>query len=191
MAGLVAASIAGYALKTDVWQLQQDVEAMQQDVQESGKLAAKLLEKSDQAKVVENWLTDQVDWLAVLDEVSQRLPAGQDATVTRLNASTDGAQGIFDLSVQVTDPEKIAQLEDRLRSVKYSVNSKRISQSPEASEYPWRFETRITFGIEPTDWRDYSIAAAPNREPKDVGQISEPSPPNSKANVKKMMEAAP
>jgi hypothetical protein len=38
------------------------------------------------------------------------------------------------------------------------VNSKRISQSPEASEYPWRFETRIQFEIEPKDW---SLFAAP------------------------------
>jgi hypothetical protein len=158
-AGLLAASVGGYALKRDVWQLQKDVELMQQEVKDSGKLAAKYMEKSDQAKVVENWVSDNVDWLTVLDEVSSRLPTGQNATVTRLSASSDGAQGVLDLSVQVTDPEQIALLEDRLRSVKYSVNSKRISQTPEASEYPWRFETRITFPIEQADWRDFGAAA--------------------------------
>jgi hypothetical protein len=191
-AGLLAASIGGYALKTDVWQLQQDVESLQQQVQDSGKLAAKLLEKSDQAKVVENWLSDQVDWLAVLDEVSQRLPTGQDATVTRLNASTDAALGIFDLSVQVTDPEKIAELEERLRSVRYSVNSKRISQSPEASEYPWRFETRITFGIEPADWRDYATTTAVNSQAaNETGEINNRPPKSSQAEKTPRKEAAP
>lgn len=164
-AGLLVTLLAGYALKTDVWHLQHQVVTMQEQVQESGKLAAKLLEKSDQTKLVENWLSDQIDWLAVLDEVSQRLPAGQDACVSRLTASSDGNQGILDLSVQVTDPEKITQLEERLRSVKYSVNSKRISQSPEASEYPWRFETRITFPIELIDWRNYSSNSSRNSKP--------------------------
>jgi hypothetical protein len=191
-AGLLAASIGGYALKTDVWQLQQEVESLQQQVQDSGKLAAKLLEKSDQAKVVENWLSDQVDWLVVLDEVSQRLPTGQDATVTRLNASTDAAQGIFDLSVQVTDPEKIAELEERLRSVRYSVNSKRISQSPEASEYPWRFETRITFGIEPADWRDYATTTTVNSQAaNETGEINNRPPKSSQAEKTPRKEAAP
>ena len=154
-AGLSVLSIVGYTMKTDVWSLQDEVMALQNRVQDTSKLAAKMQEKSDQTTLVENWLADQVDWLKVLGEISTRVPDGQDATVGRLTASTDGKQGVLDLSVQVIDPEKITQLESKLRSVKYSVSSKRISQSPEASEFPWRFETRIQFTIEPTDWRSF------------------------------------
>jgi hypothetical protein len=182
-AGLAALTLAGYALMTDVWKLQEEVQALQVEVQDSSKLAAKMQEKSDNTTLVEKWLADQVDWLAVLNEVSQRMPDGQDASVGRLSASAEGKQAVLDLSVQVVDPEKISQLEGKLRSVKYAVSSKRISQSPEASEYPWRFETRIVFDIEADDWRNFisraelskknSAAAADSRSNNEAAPQSE------------------
>ncbi|MBX3422652.1 MAG: hypothetical protein KF752_13950 [Pirellulaceae bacterium] len=155
MAASVALSIAGGALKSDVWQLEEQVANLEAEVAQEQKQLARFQEKSDQVNVVETWLANQVNWLGVLSEVSQRLPNGQNATVRRLNASALGHQGIIDLSVQVSQPEDIAELENRLRSVKYSVSSKRINHSPEAIEYPWQFETRLTFDVEPPDWRAY------------------------------------
>jgi hypothetical protein len=136
-------------LMTDVWRLQEEVQELELQLAESQKLQLKTQEKADQVERVEAWLADQVDWLTVLNEISHRLPDGRNATVRRLTASTNGNEGIIDLAVQVVQPEDISQLESQLRSVKYSVSSKRISQAPEASEYPWRFETRIVFPIDP------------------------------------------
>lgn len=171
----LAASFAGYALLSDVWHMESDVDQMQQQVQESSKLAAKLQEKSDQTQLVENWLSDQTDWLSVLGEIADRMPEGQQATVSRLSASTDGKRGVLDLSVQVADPENITQLESRLRSVKYEVSSKRISQTPEAKEFPWRFETRLNFNIDLADWRDFQPAV----ESPAVQPVSKSSDANS------------
>lgn len=155
-AGLTAAAaVVGGTLLSDVWSLQSQVGELERELAESRKLQAKFQEKSDQVQAVENWLRDQVDWLTALSEVSQRLPDGQNATVRRLTATVGEGIASFDLSVQVVQPEEIATLENRLRSVKYAVSSKRISQSPEASEYPWKFETRITFPIEPIQWNQY------------------------------------
>jgi hypothetical protein len=98
--------------------------------------------------LVEDWLSDRVDWLNELDELSDRLPKGNQATVRRLTASTGGNMALIDLSVQVAEQDDVSNLESRIRSVKYAVSSKRISQKADSAEYPWRFETRIEFPIE-------------------------------------------
>jgi hypothetical protein len=151
-AGIFSLAVIGWVLLSDVWKLQDEVRSLESRLSEAAKLLAKSQEKADQVQTIEQWLSDQVDWLTALSEVSQRLPDGKNATVRRLTASTTGSEGVFDLSVQVRQPEDISVLESQLRSVKYSVASKRISQAPEASEYPWRFETRIAFPIEPLSW---------------------------------------
>ena len=163
--GLAAAGVAAFVMMGDVRELREEAERLQGEVAEATTLQARLQERSDQVALIDNWLADQVDWLNVLSEVSQRLPDGQNATVRRLSAAAGGNQGFFDLSVQVRHPDDIADLENRLRSVKYAASSKRISQSPEASEYPWRFETRITFDIEPGSSRQYGpTVAAPETD---------------------------
>ena len=48
----------------------------------------------------------------------------------------------------VADQEFISQLESRIRSAKYGTTSKQISQNLNSIEYPWQFETRVTFPIE-------------------------------------------
>ncbi len=159
LGGTTAAAVLGFVLLKDVWQLQDEVQRLEVELVESKKLQLKLQEKSDQVTIVEDWLRDQVDWLTALNEISQRLPDGQNATVRRLSASSGGEQASFDLSVQVVQPEDISELESRLRSVKYAVSSKRISQSPEVSEYPWKFETRITFPIEPVSWDQFQAGS--------------------------------
>lgn len=160
LGGAAAAALVGWSLLSDVSRLQLEVEDLQLQLNDSKKLEARMLEKSDQVQVVENWLRDQVDWLSALSDVSQRLPDGKNATVRRLSASVNDGLANFDLSVQVVQPEDISVLESQLRSVKYTVTSKRISQSPEASEYPWKFETRITFPVEPAAWNEYSPQAS-------------------------------
>ncbi|HAC92133.1 MAG TPA: hypothetical protein DCF63_16130 [Planctomycetaceae bacterium] len=166
-AACAAFAILGTVLLSDVWQLRDQVQALEVQLTESKKLEAKALEKSDQVAVVEQWLSDQVNWLGVLSEISQRVPDGRNATIRRLSASAGASTGVIDLSVQVLQPDDISELEERLRSVKYSVSSKRISQSPESAEFPWQFETRIDFSIDKPDWSRYG-AAQPSKTESSV-----------------------
>ena len=153
-------AIAIYFLLSDVWQLQSQVESLQKDFDNAKKVTAKYQEKSDQVAAVQGWLTDQVDWLTELNELSIRLPEGQDATVRRLTASTNANSASIDLSVQVAEQEFISQLESSIRSAKYAVTSKQISQNPDSSEYPWHFETRVSFPIESQKQNAYVPLAA-------------------------------
>ena len=138
-------AIAIYFFLSDVWQLQLEVDTLQKELDNSAKVTAKYQEKSDQVAAVQAWMADQVDWLSELNDLSSRLPDGQDATVRRLSASTSANSATIDLSVQVADQEFISQLESRIRSAKYGATSKQISQNQNSAEYPWQFETRVSF----------------------------------------------
>ncbi len=141
-------SIAAYFVLSDVWQSQIEAGTLQKELENTKKVTAKYQEKSDQVLAVQTWLADQVDWLSELNELSSRLPEGQDATVRRLTASATANTATIDLSVQVAEQEFISQLESRIRSAKYGASSKQISQNQNAAEYPWQFETRVSFPIE-------------------------------------------
>ena len=173
--GASAALVLGVAVTfmlSDVWQLQIEVESLQKELENTKKVTAKYQEKSDQVLAVQSWLDDQVDWLTELNELSNRLPDGQDATVRRLTASAAANSATIDLSVQVAEQAFISQLESRIRSAKYSATSKQISQNPDSSEYPWQFETRIAFPIEAQKQNAYGLKVdSKSKEPSSSTEI--------------------
>lgn len=147
-AAAMVVAIGTYFLLSDVKRLGEEVQALDAELLNTKKVTAKYQEKADQVTAIENWLSDQVDWAAELNELSKRLPDGQNATVRRLTASANANTAIVDLAVQVAKQETISQLEGNIRSAKYGVTSKQISQNPDSTEYPWQFETRIVFPVE-------------------------------------------
>lgn len=151
----VVAGVGIYFMLSDVNKLQKQVTELKNDLAGEKKLAAKFQEKADQVAYVESWLSDQVDWLEELNELSARLPNGEQATVRRLTASASGKIANVDLSLQVAQQENIAQLENSIRSAKYQATSQRISQNADSAEYPWQFETHISFPVDPPQREDY------------------------------------
>ncbi|MEZ6076022.1 MAG: hypothetical protein R3C56_10230 [Pirellulaceae bacterium] len=156
----IVAGVGIYFMLSDVSKLRNEVSELENDLIGEKKLAAKFSEKADQVDYVESWLSDQVDWLAELNELSGRLPNGEQATVRRLTASASGKIATVDLSLQVAQQENIAQLENSIRSAKYQATSQRISQNADASEYPWQFETHISFPVEPPQREAYVAGSA-------------------------------
>jgi len=145
--------IGSYTMLADVNDLQRQVAEKKQDLDDAERIAAKMQEKADETRLVQQWLGDQVDWLGQLQRLSSRFPEGQLANVRRLSASVDGSTGGIDLSVQVNDPNRVAELENALREANFSITSKRISEQANNEEYPWQFEARIAFPITPLDER--------------------------------------
>ena len=156
-----------YFLLADISRLRDDVQSLENELASTKKVTAKFQEKADQVAAIENWLSDQVDWGAELNEVSKRLPDGQSASVRRLTASANGKSAVIDLAVQVDKQETISRLEGNIRSAKYAVTSKQISQSPDSLEYPWQFETRIVFPIESSSGKKFQLktSAVPEQQP--------------------------
>ncbi|MCR9293857.1 MAG: hypothetical protein NXI32_14115 [bacterium] len=158
-AATLALAVGVGFLLSDVRALEIEAADLERQLADAKKITAKYQSKADQVTFVENWLSDQVDWLAELEQLSKRLPQGQSATVRRLTAATVDRTAVFDLSVQVAKQENISDLEHGIRSAKYSSSSKSINQKANESEYPWQFETRITFPIDPPDSRSYAPPA--------------------------------
>jgi hypothetical protein len=161
--GLLAAaasSLGGYLLLSDVWQLQAEADDLANELQNTAKLTAKYMEKSDQVQAVETWLADQVDWLAEFSELASRLPDGSSASIRRLSASANGTGASIDISVEVNSQETISELENRIRGAKYSILSKQINQNIDSQEYPWRFESQISFAIDPPSRKQFGPPAS-------------------------------
>ncbi len=172
-AAVVALCIGIYFLLSDVNALRDEVQALDKELANTKKVTAKYQEKSDQVVAIENWLSDQVDWLAELNELSKRLPDGQNASVRRLSASSNTKSAAIDLAVQVAKQETISQFEASIRSAKYVVNSKQISQNPDSIEYPWQFETRIVFPVESQKDTKYTAKAAATSEQSITPEVAE------------------
>lgn len=175
VAGVAGLAAVSYMFLGNIQDLQLEVEQLESEFADVSKLTNKYLEKADRVKSVEDWLANQVDWLAELNEISQRLPDGQNATVRRLTGTLGAAGSAIDLSVQVNAQEYISVLEDRLKSAKYSVSSRQISQSPDTTDYPWNFETRISFAVDAPSWKAYGPPApSPSDQPKEPTQKAIP-----------------
>jgi hypothetical protein len=169
-AAVVGTTAVSYVLLGDINELQTEVEQLESDFANVSKLTNKYQEKADRVKSVEDWLSNQVDWLSELNEISQRLPEGQNATVRRLTGTLGSSGSAIDLSVQVNAQEYISVLEDRLKSAKYSVSSRQISQSADTTDYPWNFETRISFAIDTPSWKSYG---PPPSSPSDKPEVQQ------------------
>lgn len=167
-AALVLITGVSFAL-SDVNQLRAEVQTLQAESEGTQKVTAKFREKADQVGAIENWLSDQVDWVTELNELSKRLPDGQNATVRRLTASANARTAVIDLAVQVAKQETISHLEASIRSAKYAVTSKQISQNPESVEYPWQFDTRVVFSVEPfkenSDYQSQADRGTASKQP--------------------------
>ncbi len=160
--GLAVAAliVVAFLMWSDVRALQTQLAEGQEELKSAKEVANKLQEKADETRLVQNWLGDQVDWLAKLKRLSDQFPSGQGANVRRLTAAATGEAGVFDISLQVSDPSRVAELENRLREAGFSVTSQQISEQGGNAEYPWQLEARIGFPLTPLDEREEAFVAA-------------------------------
>lgn len=164
--GLASLGLGGYLLHGDVRDLRVQVEEKRADVTAAEKSANKLQERADEARLVRQWLADQVDWLGLLERLTSQFPSGSSANVRRLSSGVQENRAFFSLSIQVSDPEQVAKLEDRLREAGFSITSKQISEQGGNPEYPWQFEATI------------AAAVASLEELEETEEFENPAPPD-------------
>ena len=176
MGAAVAAAVLAvvYVLSAEMSDLQAEVDEKKKKFETNANMARKRQEKADDVSVAERWLKDEVNWLEQLKLISDSLPSGQEVTVRRLTAATASGSSVVDLGVQVSQPEKVADLENRLRAFASSVASKRVSEQSGDQEYPWQFETRIVIPFPEDELLD------PNAEEEESGPESPEEPSEDK-----------
>ncbi|MBM4074990.1 MAG: hypothetical protein FJ267_05030 [Planctomycetes bacterium] len=147
--GFVAASVlaaVGYLASNSQTDQIKEVEGLRAKHKLRSKKATQSLQHQATLDAINDWRSDEIVWLDELKELSDRLPQSDQALLRRLTLAVDSQRnGVVNLSVQVSKPEVVAQLEDALRDDRHSVSSKRVSEAEDRSDFPWGFETRIVF----------------------------------------------
>ena len=101
---------------------------------------------------VSRWQAAEIHWLDELRDLSERLPTADQAVVQRITmAPTSRGTGVVSMSVRVSTPEIIDQLESKLRDEFHQVSSKRVSQSEGQQAFPCQFETSVVVQPHPPE----------------------------------------
>lgn len=137
--------------------------------------------KANAAKVdkIDNWARNEVIWIRVLAELSQRFPEPEAARVSRFVAGTrrEGG-GELVLDGLVDSQNTIADLENAIRDDVHRVIGSGGQYDDADADYPWRFKERILLNVlDPID-RPETVLAAP-ASGADESQSPSPPPPTS------------
>lgn len=143
----VAASVflfLGYLWYSDTQEQQQAIDAKKSSLSRFAKRANKALEYQDLVDAVNQWQRSDVAWLDEIRDLSERFPLKSESLVKRMTMSS-GADGVatVDISVQVSSPDVVTELEAALRDDRHSVTSKRVAEVSDTENLNWSFETRI------------------------------------------------
>lgn len=144
------ATLAGIAVITIGWMLRSEVDQSQQqlgDLTAEAKATQQILDrlqkKTRVMDAVQRWQQNQTNWLDELQRLSEKLPPREQATIKRLNMLPSSNLGMLTMSVEVSDPAVIANLEHELRDGRHQVSSQRISPAGSGEQSSFRFETRV------------------------------------------------
>ena len=159
----VAASVflfLGYLWYSDSQEQQQAIDAKKSSLSRFTKRANKALEYQDLVDAVNLWQKSDVAWLDEIRDLSERFPLKSESLVKRMTMSsgTDGV-AVVDISVQVSSPDVVTELEAALRDERHSVTSKRVAEVSDTENLNWSFETRIL--IKPTERPPLILAEPP------------------------------
>ncbi|MCA9184355.1 MAG: hypothetical protein R3E01_30815 [Pirellulaceae bacterium] len=147
----VIAAAAMLLIATGTWYVR-DIQNQQQDqiTQESKKLktrserASRALIRKDDADLISSWYHDEVVWLDELNNLARRLPPSTEVAIQKLVLSaSNNNRGVIDLSVNVSEADVMARMEDSIRDPRHSVSSKRVTDTEDRGSFPWQFQTRI------------------------------------------------
>lgn len=118
----------------------------QQTIAGLAKQASKSAELQSIVDAVSSWQRTDITWLDELKDLSDRFPKRKESLVRKMTMSAaDNGAGVVDLSVQVSSPEVITELESAIRDDRHSVSSKRVTEVNDSEELTWSFDTRIVF----------------------------------------------
>ncbi|MEX0818153.1 MAG: hypothetical protein WD070_01130 [Pirellulaceae bacterium] len=124
-------------LDSEIKAMQAESTAMQEDVKAANASIA-------QARLVEQFLVNDITWLDELYAMAKRLPPPEDAIFTQLNLSTrqpSGAQIVLDGYTR--EAEQLSQLRASLRVDGRSVVSSGTSDDDRRQDYNWRFKETV------------------------------------------------
>lgn len=129
-----------------------------------------------QAKIVNGWLGEELNWLDHFAYLSAVLPSAEQVYISALNTTPQHA---IRFSVQARSGELLAELDKNLRAAGYEV--KPLSITPATDKYGYNFRTTVELTIPKKLKIDLSKVKFPARPFDDISS-SVPGRPVSRAN---------
>ena len=106
-------------------------------------MLAKVGRRQRVATAITNWQADDINWLDELRDLSIRFPGPAEALVQRMNVTPVNQGNLVTLQLRVKDPSVVPLMEANLRDEYHAIQSKRVSEIPDAEEFGWQLDTTI------------------------------------------------
>jgi hypothetical protein len=121
---------------------------------------------------VEDWSSDDINWLEELRELSQRFPERSRVQVKSMTLSSgSGSDGVISMNLRARDETVISQLEQAIRDEFHQVRTHQLNQSESDEEFPWQFGATIL--LQRRDREEFiPVAEVPNA-PRSSGSGSD------------------
>jgi hypothetical protein len=98
---------------------------------------------------MEKWLKGDVNWLAELRRLAERLPPAERAMLTDLRVGLHAQGGEIYLDGATSEAKVDDEIQAELRDDAHTVVGRKRSYDPEGRRYPWRFETGVIVKHDP------------------------------------------
>lgn len=95
------------------------------------------------AAEIEKWLQSDVVWLGELARLAERFPPAKEAMLTQLRLTAHALGGEMFLHGAMAESSTGDAIETQLRDATHVVEGRGRRHAPDASRYPWQFQTAI------------------------------------------------
>ena len=124
--------------------LDQQIDTLRKDIASWQKPVEKAQQVVKDVQQLDNFRKADVNWLEELRELSDEMPAAEDAIVRQWSAvAVPNGGGKMGMEVDARSPAVVAQAQTNLRDDRHHVYGKGSKEDPQAEPYRWRFDQSI------------------------------------------------
>ncbi len=136
----------------DLWQTygtnQQALKEQADKLKEARATLDRTLPRARVAEYLQRWDAEKVNWLQQLNEITQRLPSGDDVVVRQYDGKRTATGADISMQIQVRDLEGIAAIDQAIRDSGWKPQFRRVVETQDAA-FPFRLESTISYTQEP------------------------------------------
>jgi len=132
------------SLQWQLWSLDSKISKLKSDRSKQEKLAKASALPVKEAAKLELYSAGDVNWLDEITRLSQKLPPPEAVRIDQFQAQAQAkGGGIMTIRGGVDDPNRLAELEIKLRDKQHSVGGKGLTPDSKLPAMQWRFDENI------------------------------------------------
>jgi len=132
------------SLQWQLWGLDSQISKLNSDSRKQKKLAEASVLPVKHAAKLDLYAAADVNWLDEMTRLSQKLPPPEAVRIDEFRAQAQAkGGGTMTIRGGVDDPNRLAEMEIKLRDKLHSVSGKGLAPDPKLTALQWRFEENI------------------------------------------------